>query len=241
MKQLWLVIYLLAIPGWNNGPLKQAREHFVAKKYEASISAYRKAMATYPLRSREIRYNIAQCYEQIDSLDRALEFYHQSVNVRNPELASKASNQIGILLLKQEKSRQALSAWKQALKYDPKNETARYNYELLLKRMKPEMDSQAEAPANQSPDPEEAEEDGENNPLPNVDREERRRKIAQWLRQYQRPPSRNDQAKPNQNDTLLLEDARLILDAMRENETKFLQQLRKTAVNKTRPKERPDW
>lgn len=241
MKQLWLVIYLLAIPGWNNGPLKQAREHFVAEKYEASISAYRIAMGTYPLRSREIRYNIAQCYEQIDSLDRALEFYHQSVNVRKPELASKASNQIGILLLKQEKSRQALSAWKQALKYDPQNETARYNYELLLKRMKPEVDSQAEAPDNQSPDPEEAEEDADNNPIPNIDREERRRKIAQWLRQYQRPPSGNDQAKPNSNDTLSLEDARLILDAMRENETKFLQQLRKTALNKTRPKERPDW
>ena len=85
------------------------------------------------------------------------------------------------------------------------------------------------------------EEEGDNSPIPNIDREERRRKVAQWLRQYKRPPSGNDPAKPNRNDTLSLEDARLILDAMRENETKFLQQLRKTAVNKTRPKERPDW
>lgn len=242
MKQLWLVIWLLILPGWNDGPLQEAAAAYADGRYGESIEAYLKAIDAYPLRSREIRYNIAHCYEQMDSLDRALGYYHQSVNTREPELASQTSNQIGVLLMRQDKPRQALSAWKQAIKYDPTNEVARYNYELLLKRLDPEAVEEEEEPAPPSTERDEETTTSDRPELTNVDRMERRRRIAQWMKQFRRqPPAQNDAAVQKLTDTLSLEMAREVLDVMQEDETKFLQQLRKSAPNATRPKERPDW
>ena len=240
MKSLWLVIWLLVLPGWNDGPLRRAEQAFLTGGYQESIDAYLLAIQAYPLRSQDIRYNIAQCYERMDSTDRALVYYHQSVNTRNPELAACASNQIGLILLRQEKLRQALSAWKQALKYDPDNEVARYNYELLLKRLKPEAED-LQAPPDARPPGEMGELEGDALPIPEAERQERRQRIAQWLKQFRQAPATDDAARPTFADTLSIGQAREVLDAMREDETKFLQQLRKTAPNANRPKERPDW
>lgn len=241
MKQIWLVIWLLVLPGWNDGPLKRAEQAFAAGSYRESIDAYVQAIHDYPLRSREIRYNIAQCYERMDSLEQAMEYYHQSVNTRKSDLASQASNQIGILLLRQDKPQQALAAWKQALKYDPDNETARYNYELLLKRILPDPEDPTASQRPDAPDDDRGEGDRDDPVASDAVREERRAKIAQWLQQFRQPPLRNDAARPASADTLSIGQAREILDVMRDDETKFLQQLRKTAQNPNRPKERPDW
>ena len=64
----------------------------------------------------------------------AFDAYRRVADVSNPQLKSKAMLQMGNLSEMQKEYESALSFFKEALKADPTNDKARYNYELLKKR-----------------------------------------------------------------------------------------------------------
>ena len=86
-----------------------------------------------------LSYNTAQAFSRLQSIDSALIYYRQSLHTENPLLASQAANNIGLLHVEQREYLLAASDFRQALIYDPENEIARYNYELVMKLIQPEQ------------------------------------------------------------------------------------------------------
>jgi|GEM_PF-2346195 len=149
---------------------------------------------------------------------------------------------------------EALKSFKEALKMDPENETARFNYELLKKRIQ-----QAEQ-QQEKKDQENQDQDQDQNQNQQDDKQDQENKEDQnkQNQEDQGKPDKNkqdnaqenkekkgqDQQNQGESDQQMSEQqAKQLLEAMNEKEKQFIQQLEKRAKKKGRKKrsDGPDW
>ncbi|MBX7240254.1 MAG: tetratricopeptide repeat protein [Bacteroidia bacterium] len=202
-------IVLLAFLPTTQG-FEKANELYYQKKYPEAISAYKKLMEKYPEDAAELQFNLAQCYLKIDSGEVALSLLHNAEKTENPVTKGKVFNSIGYLLIQKDKKKDAIEQFRKALEADPSNETARYNYELLLKQLKNQPEEEKE--------PEEEEEDD------SMSAREYRDKFNFYSNTV------NTEGLPtlHQYDSIPIDKAKEMLEALKSEEIKFLQQLRKS-------------
>lgn len=241
-----LILYVILLAGNMSGKeksLSMAADAFHSGDYHTSILHYGDALKAYPPQAASIHYNIGQCYLALDSTERALQFFHLVLDQNATDVASMASNEIGLLLIRRQRPKEALEALKEAIIFDPANETARYNYELLRKRMQGENPPQQPPPprppsSNDEEDsPAEDQETAPDDKIP----EDYRSMIRQIIQRQRLSNSTNDFAIPTGADTISLFQARRILESMRQNEIQYLQQLRKSAAAPHKNDRSPDW
>ncbi|MEM6263746.1 MAG: tetratricopeptide repeat protein [Bacteroidota bacterium] len=133
MISRWL-IWLAGLPLilWGGNYLQEAQAAFEAGNFEESLSIYAEAEQAYPRQAQRIRFNMAICQETLDSIPQALLLYRQVATSDDSVLAARAYNKIGYWMANTGQAPEALEAFKQALLTDPGNDSAAYNYELLL-------------------------------------------------------------------------------------------------------------
>jgi len=276
MKKTLLFIAILWIIGSDSNPLILAKEHFAEGKYIESIQYYKEAIYKYPKMSQSIHYNIGQCYEALDSIEQAFSFYRQGLSSSEPKVSSLSYNPIGVLHVREGRYEEALRDFRKSLQYNPDNEEARFNYELLRKRLKPEEPE--EEPENQEssinhsdtlhinppPQNEEEENNEDSNNEEQNEEEDSEEESNDPDQEESEDPDPSDQNNPNiegvpiitltidndpteessdqsPTDTLSLDQARRLLEGMRENEIQFLQQLPKKAKGQASNGDQPDW
>ncbi|WP_259016463.1 hypothetical protein [Emticicia fluvialis] len=83
----------------------------------------------------EARLNMAHAYFYTQDTARALLEYKRLLRVSDEMIFTGAIIQIGVINAMQKDSATALQLFKEALKKNPDNQIARYNYELMKKRM----------------------------------------------------------------------------------------------------------
>ncbi|MEO1450030.1 MAG: tetratricopeptide repeat protein [Bacteroidota bacterium] len=234
MKYILLILSLLLL-GRGSGTLERAQEHYAAGKYAESLTLYKRALISYPSEASQIHYNLGQCYWQMDSIPKAMQYFHLAAQGDATEIASRAHNQIGIRLAEQEKLREALNSFKEALTEDASNEAARYNFEQIQRRIKEDPPTSPDTP----PPPPEPDDSSQQDIL----QDQASRNLIQKIRdRWRTTPYSGDRALPRSTrDTISLDQAQRILEQMRENETQFLQQLRKRTLPSLKESERPDW
>jgi Ca-activated chloride channel homolog len=121
---------------------------------------------------------------------------------------------------------QALQAFKDALKLDHDNDIARYNYELIKRKIQQQQQQQQQQEQQQE---EKKEEQQEKKPKPD---------------QNKAPKKENQggqQGEPQDTEQMSPQEAERILEAMNSNEKKFLQQLEKRKKHRTYNNDGPDW
>lgn len=126
---------------------------------------------------------------------------------------------------------QALKAFKDALKLDNDNDIARYNYELLKRRIQQQQQNQNQDQQQQDQQQEQQEQQDQQNT----------------------PDQQNDAPQPQENkgnqqqgqggdpQQMSAAEAERLLEAMNANEKKFLQQLEKGRKRRTYNEDGPDW
>lgn len=248
----FLYISLLFILGSASGPLEEANALFEAKDYGAALTQYQSVLTTYPDQSHEIYFNIGQCYMAMDSIQQALTAYYQALSPDHERTSSLAYNQIGIIFAQGQQYQQALTSFQKAVRLNSLHLEAAYNYELIRRIMEGGQDpneqqqEQQEEGQEQSNDEEgdqqQEEQDGESEEDADEEREEEEKKEPQdaTTNNEAQQPANNDQAKPFSTDTLDMDRARQLLDRMRENEMRFMQELRKRTKKKEKTG-KPDW
>ncbi|WNJ16905.1 tetratricopeptide repeat protein [Pontibacter sp. G13] len=248
MKSWFLGILMFLGVGSGVTILQEAAQYYQVERYSESLNSFRKALGQYPDRSHEIRYNMAQCFYRMDSVDQALSYFHLAIHVDRPRLSAHSLNHIGVLKIKKNQLRQALESFRQALVLDPTLEDARYNYELLKKRLgdpapkqappTPDPSESDNQPEQTPPQPEENWEEPPSDELPVLGASYL--KLIEKLRErYAKSSQKGDKGKPI-SDSLSIEQARSLLDAMRNHDIQFLQQLRKKA-SIPQKEDRPQW
>ena len=145
MKLLYVVGLLLAI-GINDiariNTLKQeAKTAYESGDYETALEKYEELTDDLNVTTDEIALNMAHARYHLQDTAQAIRSYNElSAIAEDNKIKSVAYNQVGVLHTEMDPSgkndQAALNAFKAALKADPTNSEARYNYEVLKKKMK---------------------------------------------------------------------------------------------------------
>ncbi len=238
----------------------QRSEFFQAIRYYQSLDSLSRGEGGAVL-------NLAHSYFRTEQPEMAEGQYARLTTDADLRLRSVAHQQMGVLAFGQEQIPQALHHAREALRANPTNADARYNYE-LLRKLFPDTEPNADPSSddkhegNTIPDEEKGEEkEGEG---------ESQEQDGESGEDDKQPGEKGDEGTPQDTDAqpgeegkpdqdsdssrppvgpnrqqleemnLTEEKARMILEAMRNSEIQYLQQ-RKHQTRKSRDPNRPDW
>jgi hypothetical protein len=118
-----------------NAAKSQAKEAYNSGDYKQAIERYTYIMDSLGVIEDEMTLNLANSYFQINDTTSASGVYQSIAGSAKPRIRSNAQHQLGVLNHRQGKYEEALQNFKQAIKADANNTDARYNYEMLKKKL----------------------------------------------------------------------------------------------------------
>ncbi|WNB18626.1 tetratricopeptide repeat protein [Marivirga arenosa] len=279
-----------------NAAKERAAEALKNGDYEKVIEHYTYLLDSLNYESPQAELNRAHAYFQLKDTVNSYDAYRRVADSDNKELKSKALLQLGNLSEMQKEYENALSFYKEALRADPGNQKARYNYELLKKKMQ-QQEQQNQDQQDQNKDQNDQQQDQENKDQENKDQqskedqnsenqkneenqenksedqnseEEQQKENAEQQQegeqsedekseqekeqQQQQEQQKEGEQKENADDqkmdpatkqklkemNISEEKAQMILEALRNKESQYFQQLRKKATKK-QDSGKPDW
>jgi Ca-activated chloride channel family protein len=285
MKYLILALLLVApLPDIDkiartNALKKEAKAAYQAGNFEKAIAKYHYLLDSMNIDEDGIRINLANAYYQNGDTTGAVNNYELLRDSENRELASRAYQQLGVIKNKQKKKEEALADFKQALRKNPANEEARYNYEMLKKLLEEEKEQQEKQNQDQEKQDQEQQQDqdqqqdqnkdqkqqdqeqqqdqeGKESEQDNQDQQQKddQQKENQEKKKKGKPDEPSDKESDNKEQQEQLntspdrfkdlkiseEKARMILEALKNQEVQYLQQ-KKRKAQKTPPSDKPDW
>jgi len=125
-----------------NSKKKEARQAYSSGDYKKAIQTYRYLADSLGVNEDEITFNLANAYYLTKDTANAQSYYSTASQSDKPYIRSRAEQQLGMMANRTGKQEEALNHFKQAVKADPQNEDARYNYEMLKKKLNEEKEKQ---------------------------------------------------------------------------------------------------
>lgn len=269
-----------------NSLKREAREAYTAGDYKTAIAKYRYLVDSLDAREDEVMLNLANAYFNAMDTTQALAGYQSVLGSDKADIRSKAQQQLGVMNHRAGRLEEALNNFKQAIKSDPNNRDARYNYEMLKKKLeeekkkqqqqdqqnrdkqnkenqkkddpqKDQKQKQDEQKSDEQKKKEQEQKDQQQKEQQQKEREEKEKqkqdqqnkedaekkddqrdsKEEQEKTEKQPPP---DWSKKLQDMKMSEEKARMILEAMKNQEKQYLQQNQRKGT-KPRDKGKPDW
>jgi tetratricopeptide (TPR) repeat protein len=148
----WITLFLiLAVSGTGvnqiakiNSMKREAEKAYAAKDWDKAIAALGILTDSLGVQEDEVFMNLGNAWLQKEDPANAAGYYSRILRTDNKPMLSRALQQLGVISQSQDKSDEALANFKAALKADPTNEEARYNYELLKQIVKDKQDKENE-------------------------------------------------------------------------------------------------
>ncbi|HNP17792.1 MAG TPA: hypothetical protein PKL31_05105 [Fulvivirga sp.] len=284
------LVILLSIVLWGdfndiakvNDLKRQAKEEYNAGKYKEAIGHYKFLTDSLQIKDDNITLNLANAYYQLKDTANAKNNYNNLIYSGNKSVKSVAHQQLGIMANRNKKFKEAINHFKEALKADPSNEDARYNYELLKKILKEQeqKDQQQNQDKNQDKDKkddknqdkkdqenkenqdqkDQDKKDGQEKDQKDQDKgdkekqkkEEEKKQGEEKDKKEEQPKEgeqKEDQKKSDEQPSLAEnlkdmkiseEKAKMIMEALKNNEIQYIQQNKRKATKKKDP-DKPDW
>jgi tetratricopeptide (TPR) repeat protein len=194
----------------------EANTAFVQKKYDLAVEKYQNLSNISFNLEPEARLNLAHTYFYTNDTTKALNEYRKLLRISDEQILSVVLIQIGVINTMLGDSATALMLFKEALGKFPDNKIARYNYELLRKKLP------QKSPKNNQNQNNQTEEQNLNNG-------------GETEKTEQKQEDLNSQTP----EKMSKEKALQILDAMKTNELQYSQQRKK--VSKKNDKNTKDW
>jgi len=136
-----------------NSAKTEARKAYMDGDYRKAVSVYTYLTDTLDVREDEVMVNLANAYFQVKDTANAISVYQSLTASPKSHIRSKAQQQLGILHHRQGKLEEALANFKEAIKADNANVDAKYNYEMLKKKLDEEKKKQEEKDRNKPKEP----------------------------------------------------------------------------------------
>jgi hypothetical protein len=289
-----IVVFLLATLlftdldkiGKINSAKAEAKKAFLAGDFTTAIKKYTYLIDSLGVNEDEVRANLASAYFQANDTTGALNNYQRLTQSANKKISSVANQQLGVMANNQEKLEESLNYFKQALKAAPENDEARYNYEIVKKKLeekkkqdqqknkdqkdqdkkddqkKDQKDQQKDKKDQEKKDQEKKDQEKkdqekkdqdkkdqdkkdqkEKDPKDQKEKEQKEKEQKEKEEQEKNkdkkdiPPSVSEKLKEMQMSE---EKAKMILEAMKNQEVQYLQQNKRKAT-KPKDKGKPDW
>lgn len=303
MKQLLIVLLLFMSTtdpsdiAKRNRLKSKAETAFEHGQYEVAAANYSKLYDSLGMTDPSIGLNLAHCYYALNDSANARLKYQSVASSDHAKLKSIAYQQLGVMAKSPKTLKESLNYLKSALKADPTNEEARYNYEVVKKLIEDQKKQQDENKDNQDQNKDQKKKDQQDKDQQNKDQENKdqqnkdqqskdqqeqgdkgeqdqqdqnqekqdqesekqdgkqgeqdKKPEDQEQQQQEGEQSEDEQNKDQQNQNMSTkqkleqmniseEKAKMILDAMKNNEIQFIQQQKRKAT-KSQDSGKPDW
>jgi hypothetical protein len=212
----------------------------------------------------KILLNLSNAYFNAQDTSNAQFHYAKLTESGDHSIKSIAHQQLGVIANNMGKYDVALDEFKNSLRADPGNNDSRYNYELLKRLMQEnqqqqnqnqdqqnkdqqnqdQQDQDQEQQQDQQNQEDQEQEEQQQNQQNQQQEEEQEREQQQQEQQESEEENQEDQAQPQPEETeemeISEEMARMILEALRNNEIQYIQQNKKKA-KKPKDNSKPDW
>jgi tetratricopeptide (TPR) repeat protein len=118
-----------------NTAKSEAKKAFLSGDFETAAKKYRYLVDSLGVTEDEVRANLAAAYYQLKDTTNALNTYSQIAQSSNARIRSVANQQLGVMADTKGKLEEALNYFRQALIAAPENHEARYNFEVVKKKL----------------------------------------------------------------------------------------------------------
>jgi hypothetical protein len=269
-----------------NSAKAEAKKAFLSGDFTTAIKKYTYLIDSLGVNEDEVRANLASAYFQANDTTGALNNYQRLTQSANKKISSVANQQLGVMANNQEKLEESLKYFKQALKAAPENNEARYNYEIVKKKLeeKKKQDQQKNKDQKDQDKKDDQKKDQKDQQKDKKDQEKKdqEKKDQEKKDQEKKDQEKKDQDKKDQKDKdpkdqkekeqkekeqkekeeqeknkdkkdippsvseklkemqMSEEKAKMILEAMKNQEVQYLQQNKRKAT-KPKDKGKPDW
>lgn len=276
MKALFFIALLVLSPdpieiNRINKTKKAAESAYNAGNFELAASKYKILADSMRITEDEVYLNMAHSYYHLNDSANATNAYQQLTSSSNKEIRSIAYQQLGVMAKNHQQLNEAESMLKSALRANPANSEARYNYEIVKKLLQKQNEQNQQNQDNQNQDQQDQNQDQQNQDQQkqNQDKQDQEseqdsqeqeqqeqeqndqegKEGEQEQQQQQESEEQNSEEQENQQPgtrekleemNISEEKARMILEAMKNNEFQYIQQ-RKRKPTKQQDPNRPDW
>jgi tetratricopeptide (TPR) repeat protein len=180
MIKLLVITFWMGMNGNDIAKINQLKadgeEAFKSENYQGAIENYSYLIDTLHIDDEQIAMNLGHAYYQLGNKDLAQSQYQKLVLSEDQALKSLAYQQLGAISNDPKMLQKALSYFKESVKSDPTNEDARYNYELVKKKLKEQenqnQDQDQEGDEEKEQDEKENQDEKESEDKENKDGEE---------------------------------------------------------------------
>lgn len=236
-----LIINPLTYVSQINQNQMEAEKAFQRKNFAIAINRYTTLIKDFEIKTEELYLNLGHCYFELKDAEKASDYYLKLLEFGSGFSQSIALNQLGYIAEITQNPEKALDYFKQAIQKNTQNLEARYNYELVKKKLQnptlhykqrniPNKQAQANEIGKgkfQQIEKKQANKDGKDKTTENTKNEEEKEKNLQ--------PEKLEDAKLNK------EKAEAILQALQNQETQYIQQLPRKRNNKQKTSPQSDW
>jgi tetratricopeptide (TPR) repeat protein len=119
-----------------NALKEEAREAYLQKDFQQAASLYKTLIDSFNVQEETVRLNYANSLALSGKMKEADPAYRElAANASNKNIRSAAYQQLGIEATRSQNLADAATYFKEALKNNPENNAARYNYELAKKKL----------------------------------------------------------------------------------------------------------
>ncbi len=180
--------------------------------------------------SFEAKFNLGDAYYKQQRYDEAIKTFQSAfVNARNDQERAKLFHNVGNSLLKSQKVKESVGAYKEALKLNPDDQETKYNLSYALNMLKnPEQQQNQQNDQNKDEKKDEQQQ--------NKDQQQQNQQQQDQQNQEQQQPQQSQEQKEQE---LTRQEAEKILNALKENEKDLQKQLRKIKGQKVKTEK--DW
>lgn len=182
-----------------NAIKKQAEAAFAEKNYDTAIARYRFLIDSMKVEEEPVKLNLGNAYLLAKKHQEAEAVYHElAAYSKNAATRSTAYQQLAVIAHEKEKNiDRALEFLKQALRNNPRNEEARYNYE-LLKKLKEQQDKENPEDQKQEDQKDQKQEEQEQEEQEGKDQKEQEQEGQEQQEQEQEGQEQQDQKQEGQ-------------------------------------------
>lgn len=256
-----------------NALIKEAKEALENERYEEAAENYRVLLDSFGMDDSQLKLNMAHALLKSDKKEEAKNIYRNLSGALDAAHRSIANQQLGNLAIENEELDEAINFYKSALKANPENEEARYNYE-LAKKLKEKQEQEQEQNQDQqeqeqeqqegeeekeegeqgeSEEEQQEQEKGEENEETGEEQQQEGEAEEETSEENENPENQEEKTEEQQRMENMQnlkekleememneETAMMILEALRNQEIQYLQQMRRKATQ-NRKSGKPDW
>ncbi len=218
--------------------MNKAEKQYRKQEYPASADLYKQAEVVRPDDPTATFNNGAALYKSND-FEKAKERFAQAAAKSKDKAKAESYYNLGNTFYRSQDYASALGAYKEALTIDPKNQDAKFNFELAKKKLQEQQQQQQQKQDKQNKDDQQNQQDQQSQQ--NQDQNKQDQNKDQQKQQDQQKQDKRDQQQQNEQvkpGEMNKQEAKQLLNAFKEDEKQVQGQLRKFKV---RPSSTRDW